>query len=138
MKIRKQKEAREPRTLDELKVIAKQLHRNEIFTDRHCRSQQEIESCWPVLAMMDEDTRKSVLGTYVQQPTLRQKVWAKLTSKEIGPRYGLLYEDFGQRMPLGVNGLPMFFSVKILSPDERLTVEKFFDKLIKSEEKALR
>lgn len=99
--------------IPELKEIARRIHRNEIFTDRHCYSLDEVRMCFPIFGMMDDKT-------------------AKRCADILGKR-GLIYEEYNKALPRGVNGLPMFMSVKLLTSLDHKIVHDYIVDFHKAE-----
>jgi hypothetical protein len=90
-----------------LREIALGIHEDRIFTNRHCRDIQEVLMCFPILSMMELCDRKWIANN----PP------------------GLVWEFYHAASPTGVNGLPMFFSVRFLSPEDARTMEGYLLKL---------
>lgn len=81
----------------ELRQLVLDICDNRVFTDRHCRTADEVLQCFPILAMMKLCDRKFIAAN----PP------------------GLVWEFYSKASPMGVNGLPMFFSCKFLSPSDQ-------------------
>jgi hypothetical protein len=84
----------------ELRELVMAVADNRVFTDRHCRTADEVAMCFPILAMMKLCDRKFLSAN----PP------------------GMIWEWFSKASPMGVNGLPMFFSCHFMSPAD---MEKF-------------
>lgn len=82
--------------LKELKQIALDLVDGKIFSDRHCRSPEEIRSSFMVLSFLDEKSRKEM--------------------EDFQPE--MFYEYLDKAGPRAINGNPMFTSIKMLSKEE--------------------
>lgn len=83
-----------------LRQLVMDIADNKVFSDRHCRTSEEVLMCFPILQMMELCDRK-----YIQA----------------NPP-GLVYEYYSQASPTAVNGLPMFFSCRFLSPEDMAIV----------------
>jgi hypothetical protein len=81
----------------ELRQLVLDICDNKVFTDRHCRTFDEVVMCFPILTVMKLCDRKFVAAN----PP------------------GLVWEFYSKASPTGVNGLPMFFSCKFLSPADQ-------------------
>lgn len=82
----------------ELVEIAKDMYNGRIFTDRHCRSGDEVSMVFMILTLMKPKDLKKI---------------ANLTGNK-----GMIYEYMDQAGPMSVNGLPTFFSCKVLTDTE--------------------
>jgi hypothetical protein len=82
----------------ELVQIAKDMHAGRIFTDRHCRRPEDVSSVFMVLTLMGKKSIDRLV-------------------KRIG-NSGMLYEYLSEAAPTGVNGMPMFFSMRHLTDTE--------------------
>ena len=82
-----------PKTDAEIKATALDMVGNRIFTSDQCRTIEEIGMVFLPLAMCDEAAR------------------ADMIEKD----YTFFYEDYSKALPRGINGLPMFTSMKCLN-----------------------
>lgn len=82
-----------PKTDAEIKAIAMDMVGSRIFTSDQCRTVEEIGMVFLPLAMCDEVVR------------------ADMIEKD----YTFFYEDYSKASPRGINGLPMFTSMKCLN-----------------------
>jgi len=103
------------KTDEELKEIAMGINSGTIFTDRHIPENQKnmLPMVFMVISLMDEKARK----------------------KWIASEPGMIYEYLSAASPRGVNGLPSFFSMRILTKDETQKVIDYMDKIKEAVEK---
>lgn len=80
----------------ELRQLVLDICDNKVFTDRHCHSADEVGMCFPVLQFMKLCDRKYLAAN----PP------------------GLIWEYYSKAAPMAVNGLPMFWSLHFLSPED--------------------
>lgn len=80
----------------ELRQLVLDICDNKVFTDRHCRTADEVGMCFPVLMFMKLCDRKYMIAN----PP------------------GMIWEWYSKAAPTAVNGLPMFFSCHFLSPSD--------------------
>ena len=89
-------EAKPVKTDEELKQLALDIFQGLVFTDRHLSDVRDIQTVFMPLFFMDEASMERL--------------------KADDP--GLIYEYISEASPVSANGLPSFFSMKILSQDE--------------------
>lgn len=92
------------RSAEELTQIAKDLHAGKIWTSGHCRSRQEVGQVFAILGFLDKKTAKNV-------------------ARRVGKK-GMIFEYMDRAMPLGINGMPIFFSFRTLRPCEKAIVDE--------------
>lgn len=91
-----------PKTDAEIKAIAMDMIGNRIFTSDYCGTVEEVGMVFTPLMMLGEDQR------------------AKMTEEN----YTFFYEEYVKAMPRGVNGLPMFLSMKALNQSDHVRLIK--------------
>jgi hypothetical protein len=89
----------------ELRQLVLDVCDNKVFTDRHCRTADEVAMAFPIILMMKLCDRKFIAAN----PP------------------GMIWEYYSKAAPRSVNGLPMFFSVHFMSPSD---MEKFHPMVI--------
>lgn len=110
--------AREPesqlarKSQDELKQLAWDIYGGAVFTDRHLGRPEDITMVFMVLGMME---RKQLL---------------QLQRKD---RPGMFYEYLSAAGPRSINGMPMFFSVQLLHPEDTKIVWEIYRELESAE-----
>lgn len=82
---------------DKLIQIAKDIHGNLIFTDRHCHP-KDIMSTFMIFALMDP-----------------KKMY-------IPDSIGMIYEYMSQAGPMSVNGNPTFFSARLINKEDTVFI----------------
>lgn len=90
-----------------LKEIARGIYEGHIWTTQHGRP-EDAKMCFPVLLLASQETIDEM--------------------KKEPDKYFVGYEYLDKAGPLGVNGMPMFFSIRFLSKDEWEEVLKHHDK----------
>lgn len=85
-----------PKTDAEIKAIALDMIGNRIFTSDQCKTSEGLGMVFLPIAMCDEVTRADM----------------------IAKNYSFFYEDYSQALPRGINGMPMFMSMKCLNIDD--------------------
>lgn len=112
-----------PKTDEELRQLAMDIAENKVFTDRHLQQHEYnlINMIFMPLGLMDKET----------------------LMKFLTPPPGMIYEYYSEALPRGINGLPMFSSVKSLSREESdkihpmiVEIMEFKQKFTKKEEKS--
>ena len=91
----------------ELKQIALDLESGLILTDRHLRDPNDMDTVFMPLALMTEEQFESFMG---KSP-------------------GMLFEYYSKASSRTINGMPTFFSVQVLSIDERDKVIGYWKKI---------
>jgi hypothetical protein len=104
-----------PRTDDELKQIALDLHQGRIFTDRHCPDPETFRMVFMLFVFMTEE---------------------HLDQLKADPP-GLIFEYLDQAGPRSVNGMPSFFSCQMLNKADTDRVFALYEQLRIATEAAL-
>lgn len=86
-------------TDQELKDIAKDIYRNNIFTDWHIENPEDIKLSFMILRFMEKEDFEDV---------------------------GLVYEYMSKAGPRSVNGLPTFMSCRLLNIKEVVVVREYY------------
>ena len=100
------------RTDEELKQIALDLHGKKIWTDRHCRSAQELKMSFMLIGFMDEAAMK------------------KLEEDKVN----FIFEYLDKAGPMAVNGMPVFMSMECLTEPETAKMFEYYEKIKKAVE----
>ena len=98
----------------EIKQLAVDFHHGMIFCDRHVARPDDLPRVFMILNLMDEKAFKK----FKADPP------------------GLIYEYLEKAGPTSINGMPVFFSVRVLSPADTTKLFKLVKKL-KAAEKAV-
>ena len=101
-----------------LKNIAKDLYNNLIFTDRQCRESELMMVFMPLIFM--GPSAPSLTDDKVKN---RDSIIYKLLEEEIEQKHyklyasniGMIYEYYTEASPRGINGNPIFYSLRMLS-----------------------
>lgn len=94
----------ESMTDEQIKELALALFKGSVFTDRHIDNQEDISRVFMPLV-------------FIKQETIDE--W------KVNPP-GMLYEYISEASPRSINGMPMFFSVRIVSvPDTKKVLEVY-------------
>ena len=102
------KEIYKPMTDQEIKQLAEDMYKGIVFTDKHLQRRGDIQSVFAVLALMSAEQIEEL--------------------KKIPP--GMIYEYFDRAGPMAVNGMPIFFSFKIVSIDDTKKVLTRYNNII--------
>lgn len=94
------------KTDEELRQIALDMHLGKIFSDRHCPTPDMIRSVFMILAFMEEAQIK------------------ELQERNID----FFYEYVSEAGPMAVNGMPTFFSVRMLNKGETVKMFEYYKK----------
>lgn len=94
-------------TDEELRQIAVDLHAGRIWSDRNCRSVEEVRMSFLIVAFMDGKDLKAM--------------------EERGVDF--IYEYLDQAGPRSVNGMPVFLSMKTLTKPEADKMFEFYKKI---------
>ena len=78
----------------EIRMLAADIVDGKVFTDRHITKKDDVVMCFMILVLMDEKTRDSL--------------------KDVG----LIYEYIAEAGPTSVNGMPTFFSMRVVHKDD--------------------
>ena len=97
----------EPHTDEELKEIAQALLDGRIFSDRHVQEPSQLPQHFMVLGLLEPEQSKELA--------------------EMGVDF--IYEYVEQAAPRSINGLPCFFSMRMLTRDETVRMTKFYAKM---------
>lgn len=92
-------------TDEDLKKIAIDMYEGRIFCDRHVQHSEDLKMVFMPIAM----------GAF-----------AESTEEELND-IGMIYEYLSEAGPRSTNGMPNFFSLKILSKNETKTVFEHYD-----------
>jgi hypothetical protein len=136
---------------DDIKKIAKDLYNGLIYTDRHC-SQHEIMSRFMPLMFMGpqpplkpsypnsnnsvENQRDNAIYDLIQRDLDQEKYeedykWYELEMKYYKENYltsiGLIYEFLSEAGPMGLNGGPMFMSLRLLNKEDAEKMFSFYE-----------
>jgi hypothetical protein len=98
-------EENEPKTDEELKVIASDLLDGKIYCDRHCRSAEDTVQVFMILGLM---------GTEAVEQMQKDEI-------------DFVYEYLDQAGPRSCNGKPMFMSCRMLSKTETAKMFEFYE-----------
>ena len=93
-----------PKTDAEIKAIAMDMIGNRIFTSDYCETIEEVGMVFLPVAMCDEAAR------------------ADMIAKD----YTCFYEEYSKALPRGVNGLPMFTSMKCLNSTDHQRLQDVY------------
>lgn len=116
MKIKRANRSRNVHTNEELQQIAKDLLDNKIFSDRHCKNEEEVMMCFPILTFLEEKTIEGML---------RDKI-------------DFIFEYYEKAAPRTINGMPMFFSCHVLSKKETKEMFEYYEAMKKFREEGER
>lgn len=109
-KVKKVEEEYTPKTDEELKGVAKDLWAGRIFSDRHINSLKDNPSVLGMVFMpmifMDNKSRKKLADLKVN----------------------FIYEYMNKASPRAVNGMPIFFSCRILTEPETKKMFEYYEK----------
>lgn len=109
-KVKKVEEEYTPKTDEELKGVAKDLWAGRIFSDRHINSLKDNPSVLGMVFMpmifMDNKSRKKLADLKVN----------------------FIYEYMNKASPRAVNGMPIFFSCRILTESETKKMFEYYEK----------
>lgn len=109
-KVKEVEEEYTPKTDEELKGVAKDLWAGRIFSDRHINSLKDNPSVLGMVFMpmifMDNKSRKKLADLKVN----------------------FIYEYMNKASPRAVNGMPIFFSCRILTESETKKMFEYYEK----------
>ena len=107
----------ENKPIEELRTLAKDIHRGAVFTDRHILGDQPemVGMVFMVLALMKSEQIKALAADPPE----------------------MIYEYLEKAGPRGVNGLPCFFSMQMINKHDFDLVFKMIDALKEAETHAL-
>jgi hypothetical protein len=135
------------RSDDDIKQIAKDLYNGLIYTDRHCREHEIMSRFMPLMFMGPqvptppkhpndnksiENNRDNVIYDIIQRDLDQKKYEEDISWYDIEMKYykeeylnsiGLIYEYNTEAGPMGLNGGPMFMSMRLLN---KVDTEKMF------------
>jgi len=103
-------------TEKDLKQIAMDLYEGKIFTDRHLLMDRQ-EHMLPSVFM------PIMLGAFSSK-----------SEEELKNTIGMIYEYYSEAGPRSINGFPIFFSLKVLSPKETEKMFLYFEEYKKMKE----
>jgi hypothetical protein len=102
----------------EVRELALGIMAGTVFTDRQLLDPQDITMVFPVLSMMTpEQYQESVIDVVLPGGI------------EDAAPVGLIYEHLDKAGPRSVNGYPMFFSLRVMSPSDLERVQGVMDEL---------
>lgn len=101
-------------TIQQCADLALKIHRGEVFTDWDCANAAEIIQSFPILRMMHQKDAENLCK-----------------------QAGLFYEDFARRGPLGINGRPMFFSLRAVNKESAEKVRIMLKDIMLSEKQTM-
>jgi hypothetical protein len=145
------------RTEEELKVIAKDLYNNKIFSDRHLSNPSDLQMVFMVMMFMGpkapeppkypvddikdkQDSRANAMYDVLQRDADQKKYEEDLNiyypfececyRENFLGKIGFVYEylDSPNVSPRGVNGYPCFFSVRFLNKEDTAMMFEFYEK----------
>jgi len=128
------------RTDDDLKIIAKDLYNQKIFSSSHIpeHSTHLINSIFMVLMFLssnidwrDDSRMNKLIHIYLAH---LEKDYAKRYDEYIND-IGFVYEQLDKAAPRGINGYPIFFSCGILSKKDTNRMFVFYEKYKELQEK---
>lgn len=109
-KVKEVEEEYTPKTDEELKGVAKDLWAGRIFSDRHINSLKDNPSVLGMVFMpmifMDNKSRKKLADLKVN----------------------FIYEYVNKASPRAINGMPIFFSCRILTESETKKMFEYYEK----------
>lgn len=145
---------------DKLKEVAKDIYNGLVFTDRHCRK-HEISQRFMVLMFMgphppkkpghqsDDNTkdghRDNAIYDIIQHDEDMKKweedmkwydVEVKYYQEEQLTSIGMIYEYLSEASPMGLNGGPIFMSLRMLNKEDSTKVWEYYEKYKKIRETA--
>ena len=100
---------------EEVRNLASALFHGDIFTDRQCKTPDEVMSVFVALALSDKALLKDINDD----------------------KPGMIYEYVSEACPMSVNGLPMFLSCHFLSQDDTQRILDLAQKLAQAEKRIL-
>ena len=121
------------RTDDELKVIAKDLYHNKIFSSAHlpAHSQHLVNSIFMVLTFLtptiswrDDSRLNKLIHIFLNH---LEEDYAKRYDEYIKD-IGFIYENYDKALPRGINGYPMFGSCGFLTRKDTERMFVFYEK----------
>lgn len=83
-------------TEPEILQIAEDIYKGQIFTDRHLRDKSLFQNVFMVLALADQKTINSIKAA----------------------KPGMFYEYLSKAGPMGINGMPIFSSMRMANEDD--------------------
>jgi len=109
-KEKKKKKKHELKTDEELKELAQEMYRGEIFCDRQVNRPQDVEMVFIPLCLMDNRERANLR---------RRKV-------------NFIYEYMSKAGPRSINGNPTFMTCRVLTEPETKRLFHFYEKITKA------
>jgi len=104
------------RSDEELKQLALDYYKGLIFTDRQCRTPEDVQSVFMILFFMN---KKQIEDLQKEPPKL-------------------IFEYYDKAGRMAVNGYPTFFSCSFLNEEEFKKFSEFFDKIKGSVDEAMK
>jgi len=105
---------------DKLKQVAKDIYNSLVFTDRHCR-EHEISQRFMVLMFMGPQAPKKPGHQWYE-------VECKYYHEEQVTSIGMIYEYLSEASPMGLNGGPIFMSLRMLNKEDSKKVWEYYEK----------
>ena len=104
------------RSDEELKQLALDYYKGLIFTDRQCRTPEDVRSVFMILVFIN---KKQIEALQKKPPKL-------------------IFEYYSKATPMAVNGYPTFFSCSFLNEEEFNKFHEFFNKIKDSVDKVMK
>lgn len=100
-------------TDQEIKQLAEDMYKGLVFTDRHVQIQSDIPAVFMALALMGKELAEELQ----KNPP------------------GMIYEYIDKAGPMAINGMPMFFSLQLVSINDTKKVFEQYNKIREAVEK---
>ena len=101
-------------TEEEIKKLADDIYKGLVFTDRHIENSSDMPRVFVPLMLMGEEQIEELM---TNPP-------------------GMIYEYIEKASPMGINGMPIFFSFRLLSQEDAKKVNKKYIQIKEAVEKA--
>lgn len=98
---------------EEIRQLAKDMYKGSIFTDRHIQNPQDAQTVFMPLIFMDEKQIEEL--------------------KKDPP--GMIYEYMSNAAKMSINGMPIFWSFKMVNQEDTKKVFEKYNEIIKAVEK---
>lgn len=98
------------KTEKELKKLAEDIYKGLVYTHQHIEKLEDIRTVFMPLAFIDKEQLDEL----------------------INDAPGLMYEYLDKASPRTINGMPIFFSVSMLSIADAEKVHKYYNKIVKA------
>jgi hypothetical protein len=143
---------------DSIKQIAKDLYNGLIYTDRHCNAHEIMSRFMPLMFMGPqspvkpkhpnsndsvENQRDNAIYDIIQRDLDQKKYEDDLSWHDVEMKYyrevyltsiGLIYEYLTEAGPMGLNGGPIFTSLRLLNKEDSEKVFSYYEKYKKLRE----